>query len=961
MRIVLLALLISISYNSVYAQKLTLDQRRTKIISIIDEELQEVSRLAKTQDYGNPDTLFRMAELNLEKARHYREAENEKYLALSADNRKRASKDAYFKTSTTYFERANDIGLKIVNKYKNYNAIGDVYFLVASNYKELNDHQKARQYYGLASQKTRKTDKISSKSNLALADYYFNESNFNKAIPLYESSLSRIDETWWTKDAFNLAWSYYRVKNYDKAINLLLSVHEKSGNSKYVNMRPQVERDIGMFYVDAGRTPEAIKFYGRHGINYTEQFVKISNMISGQGRFAQAESLLEQAEKYEKNPLKRNEILLSQLDLFDKFEKVDRHLTVSRDLTETHLKKPLDEDQFKKLNYHVNKKAAELQKAVASVLYTNVPKVRDEKATQSVAYFELAGKLNPDDAADKMLFQGETHYASGKYANAINSYMRSFDAAKLKNNKKVMTQSVEGMLAALGQNVFTSNEAAASKYYVPVYSRYIELDKTSERAKSIYEKLFNAYFAEKKIVEAEVLFQDYAKSHPSDLKTQEAMLAKIMEYYRQNKNDEKVRYYIAAIDSGEFKVSKKYADTLKALVTKMQIEGVQNSLAKGDKAVALKGYHQIYRKPESTPKAKANAAYNLSALYFEMGESEASYRWGIIAFKEMDTKDVVKFSDSLLTIATSLFLKQRIDLATDMNHRFVAKTCKDNSSNKSLAFKNGIFLALADKQLDKALEIYDLHGACQISDAILTDVGFELIKDLYQAQRYEKVEDVIRDLERNPRNHPLLIKPFSDLKIVYSGLGDNERVKELDRRINQYFQDAKAKRVEVPVDAVDLMAMRMIPSIESKKSQIESIKLVFPEATYNSLVKQKLALLDQLTAQVAEIQKTGSGRGIVSAYKIVIEAYENFGNELKNFVPEGKGDEYVTSFRKAMSTVYNPILLNAKQQRDEVKKVIDENKILSEDSSAVIWGVDPLSREYYSKKPVTLMDRGGKK
>ncbi|MFY7994432.1 MAG: tetratricopeptide repeat protein [Bacteriovoracaceae bacterium] len=961
MRIATLALLSVLTIGSVSAQRLSLDERRAKIILIIDEELDEVSRLAKTQDYKNPDTLLRMSELNLEKARHYREAENEKFLAIDPEKRRTVSKADYFKTSAVLFERANEVALRIVAKYKNYSSIGDVYFILANNYKELGDHKKARNYFSLAAKKTPRNDKVSAKSNLALADYYFNESEFAKAVPLYESSLGRTDEAWWTKDAFNLAWSYYRTRKYDKAINLMLQVHEKSGNGKYVNMRSQVERDIGIFYVDSNRIPDAIKFYESLGQNYTEQFVKIANNIASQGRFSQAESLLRQAEKFEKDPNRRMDILISQIDLFDKYAKIDEHLKVSQELTERHLKQPLNGDQFKKLQYHVNKKAAELQKAVASNLYSNVPKIRSLKSSQSVAYFELAGKLAPDLMAEKIFFQGETAYATEKFGPSINYYIKSFDIAKSKNDKKIMGQAVEGMLAALGQDIFVKNTKAASGYYVPVYTRYLETDKKSARSKTIYTNLFNAYFAQNKVPEAEALLKDFAENHPRDLKTQEAMLAKIMDHYRTKKDDNKIKTYIAAINAGEFKVSPKYASTLKALQTKMQIEGVQQSLEKGDKSVALKGYHSIYNSSESTPKAKANAAYNLSALYFEMGESDASYRWGTVAIKEMDASDVVKFSDSILTIATSLFLKQRIDLAADLNHRYLIKTCKNNSSNKGLSFKNGIFLALAEKQIDKALEIYDLYDSCQISAAILSDVGFELVKDLLEARRFETAEKVISDLEKNHKNYPQLIKPLDELKKVYLELGDTGQVSELNRKINQYYQEAKTKRLDIPVEAVDLIAMGMIPRIAAQKNQIESIRLAFPEATYNSLVKQKLSLLDKLTVEVTGIQQTGSGRGIVAAYRLAIDAYENFGNELMNFKPEGKGDEYVASFRKAMSTVYNPILMNAKKQRAEVKKLIETNQILSSDNSAVMWGTDPLQRQFISSRPVVIMDRGGKR
>ena len=74
-----------------------LDQRRTEIIRIVDEELSEVYRLAQQQDFRQPDTILRISELNLEKARHWKEAENEKYLALEPEKRRNADKKSYFR------------------------------------------------------------------------------------------------------------------------------------------------------------------------------------------------------------------------------------------------------------------------------------------------------------------------------------------------------------------------------------------------------------------------------------------------------------------------------------------------------------------------------------------------------------------------------------------------------------------------------------------------------------------------------------------------------------------------------------------------------------------------------------------------------------------------------------------------------------------------------------------------
>jgi hypothetical protein len=942
-----------------FSQKLTMDERRKQILGIVDQELSEVSRLAKQENFGSPDTLLRISELNLEKARLWRETENEQYLSIPPEQRRDVTKSDYFKKSAQYFDAANDAAEVVVKRFPKYKGIGEVYYILAYNHKELGHADLAHKYFLLSSGKSGAKSDIKLKSNIAIADFNFNAHKYKEAIPYYESALGKIDEKWWTKDSFNLAWCYYRTQQYEKAINLMREVHKKSSNKKYIDLRSQVERDIGIFYVDSGKIKDAVKFYESLGINYTEQFVKIASSITTQGRFSQAESLLEQAAKFEKDRDRKITIYLAQLDLFDKYNKIDEHLTACQSLIKMHQQKAIGGDELKKLVYHVNKKAAELQKVIASDIYKQVPKVRKQKSEQAIVYFELSSQLNPGQKAEKTFFQGETAYAAGDYKQALTLYVTAFDEAKKNKESKLINQSLEGMLSSLGQS--SLDKKVAEQFYVPVYSRYLSHDHKSERANSIFVKLFNSQFDNGDVAAAEKTMADFAASFPEDYKTQEGMLAKVMEHYRSKKDYSKVKSYVGDINTGKFKVSTKYAEALRSLMTKIQIEGVQQSLEKGDKDVALKGYLQIYESTESTPKAKINAAYNLSALYYEMGNSQQSYLWGVTAVKDMEADDVVKFSDSYLSIAAGLFLKQHFEQSADLSYRVLAKICKHNSSNKNVSYKNAVFIALANGDLDKAIEIKEFGKSCLIPDATITEVTLELIKDLIKSKKWEQAEGQITELEKNAKNYPYLIKPFEELRKVYINLGDLNRAKEIEEKQNLFFNQSRTQKLDIPVDALDLMASKMMAVLSDRKQKLDQIELKFPESEFNSAVKAKLQLLDQMTNQVTVIQKLGSGRGIVDAYKFVIEAYEVFGESLKNFTPDGKSPEYIASFQKAMSDVYIPILNNARKQRSEIRKLVLDNKILSRSNFSVLFSTQENYKRYLTSKPVILMERGGKR
>src|SRR5690606_13084326 len=144
----------------------------------------------------------------------------------------------------------------------------------------------------------------------------------------------------------------------------------------------------------------------------------------------------------------------------------------------------------------------------------------------------------------------------------------------------------------------------------------------------------------------------------------------------------------------------------------------------------------IYSSPESTASAKVNASYNLSALYYELGDSEKSYVWATTAVKDMPVKDVAKFSDSFLSIASGLFMHQRFTQSADLFHRMLIKLCQDRTSHETTAFKNAVFISLASQDSDKALDILSTGKRCGVEGKVITDVSFEILKDLEKEKKW---------------------------------------------------------------------------------------------------------------------------------------------------------------------------------------------------------------------------------
>src|SRR5690606_24028445 len=125
-------------------------------------------------------------------------------------------------------------------------------------------------------------------------------------------------------------------------------------------------------------------------------------------------------------------------------------------------------------------------------------------------------------------------------------------------------------------------------------------------------------------------------------------------------DNQKLRGFIADIDSGKYKISKAYAGKLRQLLTSIQMGEVEKAMSKGDKNTALNGYLRIYNDADSTSTAKTNAAYNIGVLFYEARQLEDSHKWALVALERMSSKEAMPFLETFMTIASALFMHQSL-------------------------------------------------------------------------------------------------------------------------------------------------------------------------------------------------------------------------------------------------------------------------------------------------------------
>ncbi len=949
----ILSLSISTLHNQAWAD---VEQRRAELIKVLDEELREVVRLNKQIGAQRPDLMLRMAQVLLEKARLIKDQETQKVLETPNAEREKISKEDVYKESKRYFDQAQKTVLVLLKKFPNYNEKGDAYYILAYNAKELKQEEQSKKFFQKALEESKSGSIVADKSRIALAEIYFNKGSYDKSMDLYEVALKNKRDKWWTKDAFNLAWSYFKMSKYDKAINLMNESYELSKSNNYIDMTKSIERDLAFFYTEAGKTNEAIAFYKKNGKSVSEVMLKVGRYLKTQGKFAAAEKTLGDALQYKTSEKEEIELNVELISLYEKFGRDQKHLEASRVLTAQFSKGNLSTEQIDVLKFNVEKMSALIQQQLVAKTYENQSEIREKKSEAAREYFMMSALLSPEKAQMAYFHAGETYYSIGKFDRAVPLYAEAIKRAQANKDKSTEAQASNAMMVSLGKNV---NQKTSEDYLIPAYEGFLSVNPKGEKSSVVYQRLFSTHMGKKNTAEAEKILMRYKENFPQEQETQEKMLAQVMDTYRASGDKVALSNWTKRIESGEFKVNPEYAQKVKSLILGMQFEKVEQASIKGDKKGALKGYLQIYKSPETDNEAKKTAAYNIAVLFYETGDWKQMYGWADRAASMMGNQDLIKFEKDFILFTTDLFQRRQFAESAALSEKVFDKICTSTSKNTRTFFKNANVIYLADKQFDKSLNILGKGPKCGLSGDIVLPGYMDHLNELAASNKWGSFNEVIKKLEASKDLWPQLIYPSSLLANELESIGRVEDAQKIRTKMLTYLDVGLKSKMDLPLEALDAVSLLRLSALEEQVKKMNAVKLSFPEAEWNKNLKTKFVMLDKITTEAISIAELGSGIGIVKAYRILVEGHETLKKEMTSYTPEGKSSEYVSSFKKGMQGLAAPLERQANEFRTTAFKKIEKENILSSDNAWFLVRNVPVIPEHFNDVGSILMDKAG--
>jgi hypothetical protein len=876
--------------------------RSSYLLELIDSELYEVKRLNKQIGARDPELLLRMAELYLERARVLKEVENKKFLSLSAKRRRRINKKKFFSKSNSYFTKAQKVSYFILKKFKRFKQKSEVFYILGFNAKEFKKHKKAKNLFN-KSYRSSRSAQSKEKSAIALAEIYYNEKKFSKAISYYQVALKNEDSKWWTKDAHNLAWCFFREKQTKRAISLMKKVIRYSSKGAYLDLGQSAKKDLARFYAESDDVDEAIRFLN-NGESYAGIISLAKNLID-QGKKTKAIKVLEDIidKDFSKKSEFRNasETLINLYADYLKFEKLEK---LSKRLIDNQL---YDKEL---LVFNLKKSRSILQKKIVSDRYSTKKSYIKKLAGINFNLGVLLVRISPKEAASVNFYNAEAFFASSEYEESFREYQKAYGNKK---NKKYL----DGMMACLAKiddkSDFYKKEAPS------VFEKFILKEKSKKRKKPVLSRLFQLYLINN-ITKAENVLTSYNKFYKKDKNTIEAMLARILDHSDIKSDERRFLGYVKRINQGEFRVSKKVANKIKLNALSIQFKDVEKNNTRGSQLKALRGYYQIFNDQISSRDAKKNAAYNMAVLYQKIGYADKSYYWANVALNLMSTKDVNQFFPSFKLFYQELFDRFRQKEAFKLILKVNNKLCSLEGDSRKDVVSDYLLLSYAASTLKRS----DANKIC-----LKDDQNIKLFDELYFSRminiKYHKTALSFLSL-RNIKNvsEDDLIRLIEGLKKKKTSL---TRLKSLVNKTSG-FRAAKAA-------VSTLLNMLKIKKIEKN---IFKRSLSFPEKRFNSRLKYKFDELNKITKKTMDTIKLGSSLYVAELYLNLSTVYSKLEKEISSFSPNKKSAEYVKSFKASMVKVSSPLRLEAKKLLNEGRALVEEKKLLSKMGATLLSG-----------------------
>ena len=263
--------------------------------------LKDILDRGTAQGTQKAEMMLRLAELYFEEGRdiYFDEMQqfNTDYDACFNDAKCAETRLETMKADNTKSQKWANRAIKlyrlILQNYPQYQRADEATFFLASSLADIGQRKDAVTEY------TRLVRTYSDSSYLAdsyvqIGEYYFDENNAYKALLAYQKATRYKDSPQYAFANYKLAWCYYNVGEYGKAIETMkgvvafsMTASEGGNDKKRLTLQEEALKDLVRFFADAGQMNEAYEYFNKLGKKelISAMLRRLANTYFEQGKF----------------------------------------------------------------------------------------------------------------------------------------------------------------------------------------------------------------------------------------------------------------------------------------------------------------------------------------------------------------------------------------------------------------------------------------------------------------------------------------------------------------------------------------------------------------------------------------------------------------------------------------------------------------------------------------------------
>ena len=925
-----------------------------KLSTLLNEEVKTIKALGAGGGGLGPRLKFRLIELHSEQIKLIKEKENAVFLA-SVGTKKRRRKSAYFRKSRSLFLKTQKMGLRLIKRHPSFKYKGALFYTLALNSRDFGGEKNTEYFLIKALKFTPKGLPKVHSIKTTLAEIYYNNKKYDKAIRYYDDVLVNTRDEWHSKHLYNASWCYFKKKDYNKAIDLLKKSYKYGSHKKYVSLRDQVLDSIGLFHIFAKRVEEGVDFYLTHVEEPVQYLVKMAKKTTREGSFKDTRFILSAL----KNAKKKNQvdeqvmIHLNEMEIYRTFKQYDLFFNVSLALEKIHLIKPLSaedrDDAVKKVKSLVGLQQVRLTKNLKMDVEDHDPKKRD----RVIKYFDILSSFEPHNRDQYHYFQGETTYALGLNKMAASFYKKAFDFSKKNSNlitvkaanaKKAKNPSKEflkveaeklklkrkimdSLFAVLAkENLSKKNQNRLTKYTFENHLVYWPVD---SRTQKLYPKLFNLYLKEKKIKNSLRVLELYIANYKSDSEKQRAMLTRQIDMHIKAKNSDKLAYWINKLQGGYFAFKPDYIEKATLVLGGLLFQGFQKLEDSGKREEALKGYISLYENEKYPKDIKGKSALRTSLIELKLGNIKGSYEWIKKSLVQFNKKKAFEQKNQMIAAAERYSLLQNFKYSALLSTVLLKEFCQKKFKQKETLYTNSVYHQLLENNLSAAMSNQKRGARCGVKQKKRDMLSLQIVNFLSKNRKYRSFFKFYASKKSNLK----LEAPFTEAILEmywdtrYHGLKNlnNSLKKLLKRRVSSNTLNKKLKTNIDQIFSFEKFEKKYSGMVTQRLTQTKK----FDQPLFNKELEANLISLKQLTDAAKPLLNSGNPNVMLGVYVVLTDKTGQVVKKIQAFTPSNVPKEFVQGFKKAMMNLTRPLHNQTITYKSTGKKIINKYKIFS--------------------------------